>query len=160
MNDIMTEYFKGMEFGELQQFGEMAVFPVFTGNEGTVEYLTLKEAMNRELLEITEIDDSGSVPELKVTNHAEIPVLILDGEELMGAKQNRVVNTTILLQENHETIIPVSCVEQGRWSYTSKNFQDSDRIASYKIRNVKSASVKKSVGRSGTIFFRSGSCME
>ncbi len=100
MNDIMTEYFKGMEFGELQHFGEMAVLPVFTGNEGTVEYLTLKEAMNRELLEITEVDDSGSVPELKVTNHAEIPVLILDGEELMGAKQNRVVNTTILLQEN------------------------------------------------------------
>ncbi len=145
----MVEYIKSIEFGELQQFGEMAVFPVFAAHDGNLEYHTLKEAMNRNLLEITEIDDSGSVPELKVTNHAEIPVLILDGEELIGAKQNRVVNTTILLKEDSETIIPVSCVEQGRWSYSSKNFKDSDRIASYSIRNVKSASVKRSVESKG-----------
>jgi hypothetical protein len=149
MDDIMVEYMGSIDFGELQHFGEMAVFPVFTANKGKVEYYTLKEAMNRNLIEITEVDDSGSVPELKVINHAEIPVLILDGEELMGAKQNRIVNTTILLKEQSETIIPVSCVEQGRWSYTSKNFQDSDRIASYNIRNVKSASVKRTVERSG-----------
>lgn len=149
MDYVMVEYLGEIEFGKLQQFGEMTVFPVFSANNGKVEYLSLKEAMNRNLLEITEVDDSGSVPELKVKNLAEIPVLILDGEELMGAKQNRVVNTTILLKEDYNTIIPVSCVEQGRWSYTSRNFQDSDRIASYNIRNVKSASVKRSVERTG-----------
>ena len=85
--------------------------------------------MDKDILEITELDDSGVVPELRVRNHAEIPVLILDGEELKGAKQNRIVNISILLKENFETIIPVSCVEQGRWSYTSRNFKDSDRIA-------------------------------
>ena len=37
----------------------------------------------------------GSVPELKVINKAEIPILLLDGEELVGAKQNRVLNTTM-----------------------------------------------------------------
>ena len=145
----MAEYFGTIEFGALQQFGEMAVLPVLTSNTEKIEYLTLKEAMNKNLIEITEIDDSGAVPELKVTNHAEIPVLILDGEELMGAKQNRIVNISILLKEKFETVIPVSCVEQGRWSYTSKNFHDSDRIASYQLRNVKSASVKRSVENSG-----------
>ena len=149
MNTNITGYLEGMDFGELQQFDEMAVLPVFTNNEGVIEYITLKEAIGEKLIDITEIDDSGVVPEVKVKNHAEIPVLLLDGEELLGAKQNRIVNTTILLKEKSETIIPVSCVEQGRWSDTSKNFEYSDRIASYQLRNVKSASVKRSVENLG-----------
>ncbi len=44
-------------------------------------------------------------------NHTEIPVLILDGSELKGAKQNRIVNISILLKKNFEIIIPVICVE-------------------------------------------------
>ena len=114
-----------------------------------MEYFTLKEAMELDLLKITEVDDSGSVPELKVINEAEIPVLVLDGEELVGAKQNRIVNTSILLKEKSETIIPVSCVEEGRWSYKSEHFESSDAIASFRVRNVKSASVKRSVERNG-----------
>jgi hypothetical protein len=62
--------------------------------------------MIQNLLKITELNDSGAVPQLKVMNNAELPVLILDGEELMGAKQNRIVNTSILLREKFETIIP------------------------------------------------------
>jgi len=57
------------------------------------------------------------VPELKVISQSDRPILLLDGEELVGAKQNRVLNTTILLREKAETNIQVSCVEQGRWSY-------------------------------------------
>jgi hypothetical protein len=149
MNAVMNGYFEGLEFGKLQQFNEMAVLPIFTKNEGNIGYLTLKEALDQNLIDITELDESGVVPELKVKNYAEVPVLLLDGEELLGAKQNRIVNTSILLKEHHETIIPVSCVEQGRWSDNSKNFKYSDRIASYQLRNVKSASVKKSVENLG-----------
>jgi hypothetical protein len=149
MDDMMAEYFSGIEFGKLQQFGVLGILPVLNNNSEHQKYLTLKAAMVQDLLEITELNDSGAVPQLKVMNNADIPVLILDGEELMGAKQNRIVNTSILLREKSETIIPVSCVEQGRWSYTSNNFQDSDRIASSHLRNVKSTSVKHSVESSG-----------
>ena len=149
MNTTVTEYFEGMEFGEMKQFDEMAVLPVFAVNLGNIEYLTLKEAIDQKFIEITEIDDSGVVPELKVVNRADVPVFLLDGEELLGSKQNRIVNTSILLKEKSETIIPVSCVEQGRWSHKSKKFDYSDRIASYQIRNVKSSSVKQSVENLG-----------
>ncbi len=76
--------------------------------------MKLKETLIQNLLKITELNDSGAVPQLKVMKNAELPVLILDVEELMGAKQNRIVNTNILLSEKFETIIPVSGVEQGR----------------------------------------------
>jgi hypothetical protein len=54
--------------------------------------------------------------------------LRLNGEELMGAKQNRGLNTTILLKPQSETIIPVSCTERGRWSYKSPVFGESERM--------------------------------
>lgn len=145
MNENLAEYFDGMRFGKLQQYDGMGVLPVFTNNKSNIQYLTLKEAMKDNVIEITEIDERGAVSELRVKNMAELPVLILDGEELVGAKQNRIINTSILLEEKSETIIPVSCVEKDRWAYESRNFKDSDRIASYKLRNVKAESVKISL---------------
>lgn len=150
MDTKIKDYLSGLEMGQIHEFNEMAVMQVLSDSKNGLEYFTLKEAMELDLLKITEVDDSGSVPELKVINEAEIPVLVLDSEELVGAKQNRIVNTSILLKEKSETIIPVSCVEQGRWSYESDYFADSDAIASHRIRNVKSASVMRSMARNGS----------
>jgi hypothetical protein len=92
-----------------------------------------------------EISGAGSVPELLVTNRERTPVLLLDGEELAGAKQNRVLNTTILIREASETRIPVSCTEQGRWAYTSPSFADSGNVMAVKARALKSRSVSHSL---------------
>jgi hypothetical protein len=48
--------------------------------------------------------------------------LIVEGEELLGAKQNRIVNATFLVAGKTEIVIPVSCVEQRRWRYDSESF--------------------------------------
>ncbi len=63
---------------------------------------------------MTEVSDAGSVPYLQAVNMGPWPVLIFDGEELVGAKQNRIVNTTILVGVG-KAVLPVSC-ENGRWS--------------------------------------------
>ena len=55
-------------------------------------------------------------------NSSDRPVLILDGEILVGAKQNRVVNASILVGPKVELKVPVSCVEQQRWRYVSEKF--------------------------------------
>ncbi len=67
-------------------------------------------------------------------------VLLLDGEELVGAKQNRILNTTVLLSAKAETKIPVSCVEQGRWRHISQEFS-SGSYSPAKLRARKSRSV-------------------
>jgi hypothetical protein len=90
------------------------------------------------------------VPLLRVENHSEIPVLIVDGEELVGAKQNRAVNTTILIPAAAQIKIPVSCVEQGRWSYNSRLFKSGDRIMPAKIRARKAEQVRDSLRNGGS----------
>jgi len=76
-------------------------------------------------------------------------ILILDGEELVGEKQNRIVNTTILIPADSTLVIPVSCVEQGRWSYESSMLSSKERIMSSNLRAMKSQQVNCSVREGG-----------
>lgn len=145
MDKVIADTLSRLEFGELQQFENMAVFPLFCQNGAAPTYLTLEEALEQQLLTVTEVTQSGSVPELKVTSTAELPVLLLDSEELIGAKQNRVLNTSILVKERAEIVIPVSCTEQGRWSYASAAFADSKGMTTSRLRRLKQASVTDSL---------------
>jgi hypothetical protein len=76
-------------------------------------------------------------------------VLFLEGQELRGAKQYRVLNTSVLIAAKTKTVLPVSYVEQGRWRHTSKHFYASDCHSSPKLRSVLKASVAASA-RSGS----------
>src|SRR5262245_1039114 len=88
----------------------------------------------------------GHVPELRVKNSGDRPVLILDGEELIGAKQNRIVNVTILVAPQSEIVIPVSCVEAGRWSYSRRaSFAAAGRVLNPEIRYRKAEAVTKNL---------------
>ncbi|MDD3250723.1 MAG: hypothetical protein PHF23_10230 [Smithellaceae bacterium] len=145
MKDIMKEQLEALKFGDIQIHKHVAVLPIVNTNSSAMDYWTMKEAMGHNLLTVTEVTEGGHVPELKVINKGDKPVLLLDGEELVGAKQNRVLNTTILLKEHSETIIPVSCTEHGRWSYRSSKFEESGYIMSANLRSVKNASVHESL---------------
>ncbi|MFH1486296.1 MAG: DUF6569 family protein [Chloroflexota bacterium] len=149
MDATIASYLSKLEFGEPQQYKNMAVIPAFTSLDTSPKYLTMKEAIDKKLLSVTEVSEGGSVPELKVQNRAGIAVLLLDGEEVAGAKQNRVLNTTILLKEKSVTVIPVSCTEQGRWSHASEEFESSEEMISPQIRMTKAASVSAALGSFG-----------
>ncbi len=135
-----------LKVAPLQTYQNMTVAPLIgvTEEEGP-EYLTLTEALAEDLLEVTEIDHGGSVPNLRVRNLSEGSVLLLDGEELMGAKQNRVLNTTVLVAGQTEVVVPVSCTEQGRWQYKSDKFMDSGVMMAKMVRSCKSQSVTQSL---------------
>lgn len=76
------------------------MFPIISPSPAAARWLTLGEALEQQFLSVTEVSHGGSLPELAVINRADRPVLLLDGEELIGAKQNRVLNTTMLLKEH------------------------------------------------------------
>lgn len=91
------------------------------------DYVVLDDALSAGLVEITEVSEQGSVPDLKFMNRGAHAVLIVDGEELLGAKQNRIVNLTILAAAASDLTIPVSCVEAGRWRARSRAFTAAPR---------------------------------
>ena len=97
MTEIIKNYIDHIQIGAEQSYKNLTIFPVLSDYVIPFDYLTLDEALSKSLIEVVEIDEGGSVPELKVINISEVMVLILDGEELVGAKQNRIVNTTILI---------------------------------------------------------------
>ena len=148
MKDIIKNYLEQTKIGRKQIYKNMAVFPLLS-TYSYLDYLLLDEALAGGLIEVVEVDKEGSVPELKVINKSPRMVLILDGEELVGAKQNRIVNTSILIQGNYTIVIPVSCVEQGRWSYDSPRFFSQERMMSSGLRAMKSEQVNYSVRVSG-----------
>lgn len=149
MEKIISGYFEALKVGRKQSFKNLAIYPLLSNYAVTFAYLILDQALEQKILEVHEVSKDGSVPELKVVNKSSIMVLILDGEELVGAKQNRIVNTTILIPAEAEIIIPVSCVEQGRWSYNSPLFSSKERIISSNLRAMKSKQVNYSVREEG-----------
>jgi len=150
MDQDIKNFINRIKSGDMQVHDNLAVIPLFLDGNGGPSYITLKEALDMGTFIVTEIGEGGNVPELKVINKGDIPVILLDGEELSGAKQNRVLNTTVLIAGMSETVIPVSCTEHGRWSYTSSEFRDSDLIMAYNIKRKKARSVMRNIRESGS----------
>jgi hypothetical protein len=93
-----------------------------TGTPDRLPYRLLAEALSDGTVTIGEVG-TGTVPSLLARNRGEVDVLILDGEQLIGARQNRITNRSMLLPAGAITEIPVSCMEQGRWHFTTDTFR-------------------------------------
>lgn len=148
--DTIASALAGLTLGKAQTFKNLAMFPLIGTTASEPQYLTLDEALQRELARVTEVSEAGTVPELSFENRAPQPVLLVDGEELVGAKQNRVLNLTILVGGGKSVRIPVSCVEQGRWAYRSRAFTGAKRNLFAKARAKKMARVSESLARTGS----------
>ena len=127
MNPVATAV-SGVTLGIDTTVRNLTMFPLLSGApEPPSSPLTLDEALSSGWTHVTEVSEAGSVPELRVVNKGASPVLILDGEELVGAKQNRIVNLSILVPPQSSLNIPVSCVEAGRWHARSRSFAAAPR---------------------------------
>jgi len=114
--------------GTPSTFRGLTVIPLFPDSESTLEYVGLDEAVAYGL-EITEVDLAGSVNDLLVWNPLDLGTLIFEGEELVGAKQNRILDRTVFVNAKSRTKLNVNCVERGRWSYRSERFSPAPRAA-------------------------------
>src|SRR2546422_678881 len=120
------------ELGEPRSFAGLTILPLYP-QSSSVEYIGLDEAIARGL-EILEVDEHGVVEELNVKNSLDELVLLYEGEELVGAKQNRSVEWTILAEAHSKLTVPVHCVERGRWAYRSQRFAPAAHAASPELR--------------------------
>lgn len=123
----------------------LSLFPLFSESPHQVDYHLADSALADGFVLVQEINEGGSVPELLVENTGDVRVLFLEGEELVGAKQNRILNTSVLVAAHTKTKIPVSCVEQGRWGYSTPDFKLSGSHTPYKLRQSLKSSVTRSI---------------
>jgi hypothetical protein len=154
MTISVKDFSTRVRLGEPQRSGSLTLYPLFATAANAAEaghdkpaYLLLGEALDTGKFEIGEVSESGSVNTVIITNMTGLPVLILDGEEIVGAKQNRMVNATILVAAGSKTAVPVSCVERGRWHYESNKFEHSETFGYSSLRRQKAEQVQYSLHR-------------
>jgi len=150
------QWLQAVEVGKGMHSTNLTVFPLFWkgGQEATstvsspswgdgdsggglkARYQLLADAIEAKQAVVEETSEAGDVPLLAVRNDGAIPVLIPEGEILIGAKQNRTVNLTLLVAAKTQIPMPVSCVEAGRWSRASRHFE-AKAWAHPKLRELK-----------------------
>jgi len=148
----LQEEFFGIEIGRSTQFRNLTLFPLVRRSTPVrpLDYLLLEDGITQGKVRVTEVHAGGSVPELRLENNADLPVLLVDGEELVGAKQNRVLNLTILAPAKQVTVIPVSCVEAGRWGMSWADLKTADYMMYSLGRGERLAQVTESMRSNGT----------
>ena len=149
MNAI-AQTLEALQLAPAQTHLNLSIYPLLSPEPLPQVYLTLDEALEQQLARVTELTQGGVVPELRFDNLSDRQVLLLDGEELVGAKQNRVLNITILVGGMAKIVIPVSCVERGRWRHLSHEFHSAKRHMYAKARAAKMAQVSRSLRASGS----------
>jgi len=133
----------GLAAGDGAQAGPLTLVPLL-GGAPAGPYVLCAEALGSGMLTITE-QDVASVPELVAANAGDLPALLLDGEHLEGARQHRILNTTVLVPARSRTVIPVSCVERGRWHVQGRpDFAPSDVHAYARLRTLNKEQVARS----------------
>ncbi len=141
----MSVTFPEVRVGEAIRHEALSVFPLFAGGASPVDYLLSDEGIASGAVAVEEVSQAGSVPDLLVENKGDVRVLFIEGEELVGAKQNRILNTSVLIAAKSKTKIPVSCVEAGRWGYKSPHFHSSGSHSPSKLRYLLKRSVSGSL---------------
>src|SRR5262249_52735467 len=122
MPQQLTERLQTVQVAEPCQVGGLQVFGLRWETGRRFSYTTLDEGLAAQSLQISEVNEGGSVPTLQVANQADTLAFLMAGEQLVGAKQNRVLNASIMVAAKTTLPIPVSCVEAGRWAYRSRHF--------------------------------------
>ena len=109
--------------GEPQVCGGVTVFPLFTVlplfPDKSPDYVLASEAMAAGTLAVREVSEAGEVPCLLVDNGGSRPALFVEGEEVRGGKQNRILCSSVLVAGRSRTRVPVACVERKRWEGSS-----------------------------------------
>jgi hypothetical protein len=126
--------------------GSLAVFPLIADREPSVRYVSFAEAVQSGAT-VKELAGGASVNDLIVRNPLDAPVLLYEGEEVLGAQQNRTFDVSALVAANSVLQVPVSCVEAGRWDggRHEEVFAPAPQTANPRLRRMKNTQSRASV---------------
>lgn len=131
-----------MRIGTPDAHGPLTVFPLF-GPPPRLEYVAFAQGVQAGVV-IRELEKGAQVSDLLVINPTDVPVLLFEGEEVIGAQQNRTFDTSVLVPAGERLQVPVSCVEAGRWdgSRAHDQFAPAPQTAYPALRRLKNEAVR------------------
>jgi hypothetical protein len=138
--ETVRSFLASVSVGEPLSFEQLALYPLWRKEAAPFSCIMLDEAVASGKFRVKEVD-GGTVSQLLVANDTAERVFLMDGEELVGAKQNRILNLSLLVERSSEVKVPVSCVEQGRWAFSESRTMRSASLSHPSLRHEKSAQV-------------------
>lgn len=111
-----------LRLAEPQRAHGLDVWPLLLDGAAGEPFVLLHQALAAGTFEVLE-QGGGVVGEIVARNRGSQPVLVLEGEAIVGAKQNRTVVASVLVGAGQTVSIPVGCVQQGRWSPSWGKFE-------------------------------------
>lgn len=140
--DFLSEH---LRVGEPMSTGPLTVVPLF-GPEARCEYLSFAES-RAQGVRIGELEAGASVRDLVIENPSPSNVLLFEGEEVLGAQQNRTFDVSVLVGAGQKLRVPVSCVEAGRWdgSRHGESFEPAPQTANPRLRREKAEQARRQV---------------
>lgn len=129
--------------------GPLTLLPLWNRGPVAPPYLA-GPAVADHLVEVFELDGRPAVGSVQVRNGAGAPVLLVGGELVVGARQDRTLNVSVLLPAGLATPVAVSCVEAGRWGGGDR-FARSGRVAAPGLRAGTVEGVNRSVCERGDL---------
>jgi hypothetical protein len=133
----MTSYEQDFTIGEPAVTGPLGLVPLF-GPLPDLEYQSFGRAL-RAGAYASELPTGPTVRRIRLENPTPLPILTYGGEEIVGAKQNRIFDGTTLVPAGEGMDLPVSCIERGRWALYGEadRFEPGDAVADPALRRTK-----------------------
>ncbi len=114
--NVLTRYLDRADIHPPVKLGRLTVFPIGLNRTNRLDnVLTMAQAMEKKLLVIEEMK-SAQVPKARFVNKSGKMIFLMAGEIITGGKQNRTLTTDALLGPDSVTVLPVYCVQRGRWA--------------------------------------------
>lgn len=127
---------------DFQTDGQISILQFLTLNWELWDFYPGGPAVEKGDLIIKELGEEGRVEDLQAINNTNNYLFFMDTDILIGAKQNRVLNTSVLFAPKSHTVMSVSCVERGRWRSSSPKFKMGDHHIESEIRRQKAVIIK------------------
>jgi hypothetical protein len=126
---------KLLEVGRPVAHQALTIVPIYrTDTPRPGDFVMLDEAVKNGWIEIGELD-GGRVPQVRISNLSKRTIYIMGGEILTGARQDRILASDLLLGPGtRNLVVPVYCVEHGRWTAVTPNFTTRNNIGTYDLR--------------------------
>lgn len=120
-----------LTLSEPQHYRNLTIIPILANRQQYQgqSFLTLDRALDQGVVRVEE-KGAGEVNTVRVRNTGKLTVFGLAGEMIVGARQDRMLKSDVLIPPHSDWIdIGVYCTEHGRWDGATREFRSMRTVA-------------------------------